>query len=333
MNSALVPLLLFTLLPLQLLSFGCRLLRKPLDWRFSAARLVLFVVSIPILLSPIFAFPNPGPSKDIASSSELEKLKLQITHLESILQENAGILNTKVHHLDEYKKLVESLELKVNFLESSLGSLKRADSSCPSYTEVRISSLEEEVRLLWAESRENNFDIHVLESKASDAATTLEDVTSEVEKMDNIITEQWIQIRQLEQALQMTKIMTANVHKKSASKVQGNGKNMKYPILEFMKGILRPLREVVGLPDSFWLGNPFSSSHITQLLDLLRRIISAAKAYHYELQSLVKQALETNGFVVAFANEEFIFFLASAIFVFPFFGALTLCWSVLSQPE
>ncbi|KAH7655684.1 hypothetical protein IHE45_18G027800 [Dioscorea alata] len=212
MTSSPVQLLLLTLLPLQLLSLASRLLNKPLAQRFNAARSALLLVSIPILLSAIFAFPNAEPSKDIAFSSELEKLKLKIDHLESILQENARILNSKTHHLDEEKKLAEALELKINSLERSLDSLK--------------------VQLLWAESRGSNFDIHMLESKVIDAVKNLEAVASAADKLDNIVTEQWIQIQQLDQALQMAKIKVAKVHKKSASKFQIKGKNIKDKISE-----------------------------------------------------------------------------------------------------
>ncbi|XP_039144237.1 uncharacterized protein LOC120281611 isoform X4 [Dioscorea cayenensis subsp. rotundata] len=283
MNNSPVQLLLLTLLPLQLLSLASRLLHKPLAQRFNAARSALLLVSIPILLSAIFAFPNAEPSKDVAFSSELEKLKLKIDHL---------------------------------------------GSSGSSYSEIRISSLEEEVRLLWAESRGNNFDIHMLESKVIDAVKNLEAVASAVDKLDNLVTEQWIQIQQLEQALQMAKINVAKVHKKSASKFQIKGKNIKDKISE---GIFYPFQEVVGLPDSFWLGNPVSSSLISQLLDLVRRIMSTTKNFHYELQYFVKHVMETNDFTVSFANREVIFFLASAIFILPLINAWVFFWSLLRQ--
>ncbi|KAH7655679.1 hypothetical protein IHE45_18G027800 [Dioscorea alata] len=308
MTSSPVQLLLLTLLPLQLLSLASRLLNKPLAQRFNAARSALLLVSIPILLSAIFAFPNAEPSKDIAFSSELEKLKLKIDHLESILQENARILNSKTHHLDEEKKLAEALELKINSLERSLDSLK--------------------VQLLWAESRGSNFDIHMLESKVIDAVKNLEAVASAADKLDNIVTEQWIQIQQLDQALQMAKIKVAKVHKKSASKFQIKGKNIKDKISE---GIFYPFQEAVGLPDSFWLGNPVSSSLISQLLDLVRRIMSTTKNFHYELQYFVKHVMETNDFTVSFANEEVIFFLASAIFILPLINAWAFFWSLLRE--
>lgn len=93
MNSSPVQLLLLTLLPLQLLSLASRLLHKPLAQRFNAARSALLLVSIPILLSAIFAFPNAEPSKDVAFSSELEKLKLKIDHLGNFLKLSVSLFH------------------------------------------------------------------------------------------------------------------------------------------------------------------------------------------------------------------------------------------------
>ncbi|BFG15012.1 hypothetical protein CerSpe_012860 [Prunus speciosa] len=68
-------------------------------------------------------------------------------------------------------------------------------------TGERLNAQEEGVRLLWAASRKYNFDLHVLESKAQDAEDRLKTVASQAQKMADIVTEQWIQIQQLEQAL------------------------------------------------------------------------------------------------------------------------------------
>ncbi|CAL8996823.1 unnamed protein product, partial [Prunus brigantina] len=73
-------------------------------------------------------------------------------------------------------------------------------------TDVRLNALEEEVRLLWAASRKYNFNVHVLESKAQDAEDRLETVASQAQKMADIVTEQWIQIQRLEQALHITQV-------------------------------------------------------------------------------------------------------------------------------
>ncbi|BFG14549.1 hypothetical protein CerSpe_008230 [Prunus speciosa] len=77
-------------------------------------------------------------------------------------------------------------------------------------TDERLNALEEEVRLLWAASRKYNFDLHVLESKAQDAEDRLETVGSQAQKMADIVTEQWIQIQRLEQALHISQMRTMN---------------------------------------------------------------------------------------------------------------------------
>ncbi|PQQ01717.1 hypothetical protein Pyn_07676 [Prunus yedoensis var. nudiflora] len=77
-------------------------------------------------------------------------------------------------------------------------------------TDERLNALEEEVRLLWAASRKYNFDLHVLESKAQDAEDRLETVGSQAQKMADIVTEQWIQIQRLEQALHITQMRSMN---------------------------------------------------------------------------------------------------------------------------
>ncbi|CAL8150263.1 unnamed protein product [Prunus armeniaca] len=57
-------------------------------------------------------------------------------------------------------------------------------------------------------SRKYNFDLHVLESKAQDAEDRLETAASQAQKMADIVTEQWIQIQRLGQALHITQILT-----------------------------------------------------------------------------------------------------------------------------
>ncbi|CAL8155480.1 unnamed protein product [Prunus armeniaca] len=71
----------------------------------------------------------------------------------------------------------------------------------------RLNALEGEVRLLWAASRKYNFNLHVLESKAQDAEDRLETVASQSQKMADIVTEQWIQIQRLGQALHITQFL------------------------------------------------------------------------------------------------------------------------------
>jgi len=142
--------------------------------------------------------------------------------------------------------------------------------------------------------------------------------------MENVITEQWIQIRQLEQSLQMMKIMTSHVHKKSILKVHKKKSTM-FSVLKFIKDLHhRFLPDGADLPDSFFLGNYISKSSTSQAVDQFRRMWSAVKRWHYELQTFVKWALEANEFTAPFSNKEVIFFVASAVVVLPLMSAWSL---------
>ncbi|KAF6143762.1 hypothetical protein GIB67_031069 [Kingdonia uniflora] len=167
------------------------------------------MVSIPALLSAIIILLKiilVAPHLETQSQSicrdqnnnklicDLEEMKLKIAKLESILEESVRSLSSNVNYLEEKGKLVEEMPHKIDFLKTALTNLK--------------------VQLLWAASRKNNFDILILESKAHDAEVRLEAVTKKVEKVKTIVTEQWIQIRQLDQALQVIEVRTSKIQKK-----------------------------------------------------------------------------------------------------------------------
>ncbi|MFQ6664670.1 hypothetical protein Gotur_031717 [Gossypium turneri] len=84
---------------------------------------------------------------------ELRDSKLKISRLEKIQN-----LNAKTLSLKEHGKSLEDMANKSTYLQSALFDLK--------------------VHGLWAVSRKNNFDLHVLELKAQDADDRLEAVTS-----------------------------------------------------------------------------------------------------------------------------------------------------------
>ncbi|MBA0691338.1 hypothetical protein Goari_008968 [Gossypium aridum] len=89
---------------------------------------------------------------------ELRDSKLKISRLESVLEERIQNLNAKTLSLKEHGKSLEDMANKSTYLQSALFDLK--------------------VHGLWAVSRKNNFDLHVLELKAQDAEDRLEAVTS-----------------------------------------------------------------------------------------------------------------------------------------------------------
>ncbi|XP_059658830.1 uncharacterized protein LOC132305163 isoform X2 [Cornus florida] len=232
---------------------------------------------------------------------DLEEAKLKITRLESILGETIQDLNAKSLRLKETERLIEEMSHEIDHLQSALFTLK--------------------VRRLWAASRKNNFELHNLELKAQDAENRLEMVTSKVEKMADIVTEQWIQIQHLEQALQISKMRSWKVRRQVSS-----GRCM---FLKFIKtpfgNLYQKLREMLD-PFLFDKGSAFGS-YLCQGFHHLPRILSAAKKYHHELQGIVKQEMGKNEFTAAFANKEVVFFVVSALITFPIIGA----WMLLSS--
>ncbi|KAJ6364238.1 hypothetical protein OIU76_029222 [Salix suchowensis] len=127
--------------------------------------------------------------------SQLYEARLRIAQSESRLEEITQNINDRDLYLEKSESLIGELDHKLNHLQSVLSLLKAADD--------KIKVLEEEVRVLWATLRKNNFDIHVLESKAREAEDRLEMITSQTEKMEDIVSERWIQIQHFEQALQL----------------------------------------------------------------------------------------------------------------------------------
>ncbi|KAK2995004.1 hypothetical protein RJ640_030051 [Escallonia rubra] len=219
---------------------------------------------------------------------ELEDAKLKVDRLESILEESIQLLHSKILSIGESEKLIEEMSRDIDYLQSALVSLK-GDSS---REDERLNVLEAEVRLLWEASRKNNFELHTLETKAQDTEARLEVVTSQVEKMADIVAEQWIQIQQLEQALQITEFI----------------KNLLSNHLETSRLMVDPYLSDKGFP---------LSSYLSRALHQLAKTFSAAQHYHHQLQGYIKQEMERNEFTAAFANREVVFFVRVSRFGLP----------------
>ncbi|XP_062162747.1 uncharacterized protein LOC133869699 [Alnus glutinosa] len=245
---------------------------------------------------------------------ELYPLKHKISQLESVLEESTKNLNQKSLYLKEREEAIESMSRKIHHMQSTLDGLKGESSRA----DERLSALEDEVRHLWATSRKNNFDIHNLEYKAQDAEDRLERVTSQVENMADIVTEHWIQIQRLEQALQITKMR--------ARRQVGS---TRCTFLKFSNNLFgNHFQKLFGMLDPYLFGKgPTLSSYISQALHKLKRVFIEAKKYHHQLQGLIKQEMEKNEFTAALAHSELVFILASALITFPLMGA----WVLLSS--
>ncbi|KAI3897533.1 hypothetical protein MKW92_019532 [Papaver armeniacum] len=242
--------------------------------------------------------------------SELQKMKLKSTQLESILEERIQSLIIRMHNVEEKKKLIEEMDNKIHSLQTALINIKK-EAALPM---ERVIALEEEVRLLWATTRKNNFDLHSLETEVHDMEANLEVLNSEIEKARSIVTEQWIQIRQLDQALQVTEIRILKAKSKTGT--------TKCTFTKFIKDILeRHHQKLTTILEPVFLSKEsFQNSHMSQALYSL-------KEYHHQLQRFVQNEMERNEFTATIANQEVVFFLASALVTFPILTA----WMLLAS--
>lgn len=214
-----------------------------------------------------------------------------------------------VRYLREKEKVVVEMTNKIEFLHTVLADIK-VDSV---YTDEKISMLEEEVRLLWAASRKNNFDIHLLESKVQSTDRLIEAVTSKVQKMEDIVTEQWIQIRQFDQALKLTEVRVLEAQRRASF--------YRCTFLKFINGIVER-----HLPSKFaqlQLSGKESvpSFYFAQTLHQLKSFMGAVKKKHHKLQELLKLVIESDKTPAVFTNQEVIFFLATAVVLSPLWVA------------
>ncbi|GJM90989.1 hypothetical protein PR202_ga07322 [Eleusine coracana subsp. coracana] len=201
------------LFPLRFISLALRpRLSAPRRTR-SAAGLFAIIA----LLTVIYAVPDagirPGAADADALRSEVEALRLKVARLESILEENTKALNNKASILEEDSKLIEAMEHDIQLLVDGQESTKNTRSI--SYSADNIKDMEDEVQQLQQEVSKINSNAHTIESLARDAEKRVEALSSEVKKIEDIIAEQWIQIRQFEQAFVLTKMMTSKVHERS----------------------------------------------------------------------------------------------------------------------
>lgn len=271
------------------------------------------IVSTAALVPPVESQIPPSSDNQNQNSViyELQEAKIKIARLESILDESMPNLNAKSLYIRETEKKIEDISIEIDNLTAALSKLQHHSS--------RINALEEEVQLLWEAARKNNFEIHKLEFKAQDAEKRLEVLTSQIEKMAEIVSEKWIQIQRLEQAVQMAEMRTLKVKRQpwfSKCPFVKFIKNLFARYLETLKGILHRYGSyTAAVPNSYW----------DQALHHVRGIFLSAKQYHYELQRFVKQK-----FPAALANEEVVFLVASALIVFPILCAFMFLFSHFS---
>lgn len=206
------------LLPLRLLSLALRTCLSPSGAQPRRARSAAALLVVAGFFTAIYAMPDagarPGADADAdALRSEIEALRLKVARLESMLEENTKILNSKASILEEDNKLIEAMERDIQILMNGQESTKNSRSK--SYSAGNIKAMEDEVQQLQEEDNKINSNAYTIELLAREAEKRVEALSSEVKKIEDIIAEQWIQIRQFEQAFVLTKMMTSKVHERS----------------------------------------------------------------------------------------------------------------------
>ncbi|PAN05718.1 hypothetical protein PAHAL_1G154000 [Panicum hallii] len=307
------------LLPLRLLSHALR----PRFSHPSAAALL----TVAALVSAICAAPDPGALPGVATSadadadalrSEIEALRLKVAQLESLLE----ALNSKSTILEEDNKLIEAMERDIQLLMDGPESTK--DSKTKSYSAGNIKSMEDEVQQLQQEVSKINKNSDTIESLAHDTERRVETLSSEVKKIEDIIAEQWIQIRQFEQAFVLTKMMASKVHERSRPSemvYKWPGKETILKAYRFRKAIRRQYIPDTDRPDVFFLGGSVSRSSIAIPYNQFKFFISSTQKFHHKVQVFLHDALQSNRYSRGLANEPVTFILAYLLVVSPMWMA------------
>ncbi|CAK7350537.1 unnamed protein product [Dovyalis caffra] len=278
----------------------------------------------PAILSPVLSLSSQD------HQTQLYEANLKISQSESRLEEITQNINARDSYLEKCEDEIGELDHELNNLQSALSNLK--------ITDEKIKALEEEVRVLWATLRKNNFDFHVLESKAREAEDRLEMVTSQVEKMEDIVSEMWIQIQQFEQALQLKEVLPRKTNL-AYYEIEGS-KTCKASKMDFFKDLFlcvdlqffsnlsgEYLPNAHGLLRSHLGEESALRAYVSQTFLWLKRFYSMVKESHHEFQGVIKHEMERHEFTACLANKEIVFFVASAIIIFPVLSA----WILLSS--
>ncbi|KAL1289150.1 hypothetical protein AAHE18_20G036700 [Arachis hypogaea] len=246
---------------------------------------VVFLAFSPLLHSSLSASAEPTNQ----FTSQIHQINLKIAHLESVLEENNNKLKERDAYLEQVENRMNEMSEKILLLQSALSKMKTDSLDA----EKRVEALEEEVQLLWSALRRNNFELHILISKAQDTEKTLEEVTLRVEKMRTL-------------------------------KAQRLASFTRCTFLRITNTLLDDLR---ALHSYVSRERTSVSSLVSRAMDQFKRYSSMAKKYHHQLQGFIKSLMKRNEFTASLANDELIFFLASAVIIFPAISV----WVLLSS--
>ncbi|CAI9087397.1 OLC1v1021454C1 [Oldenlandia corymbosa var. corymbosa] len=240
--------------------------------------------------------PSSGdqPTSRIALLREIQESKLKLAQLETDLERSIQELNERSVRIKACEKKIEELDLLTNSLRSSLASLE-ADHS---HVNEKVSNLEAELTLLWSTSRKKYFEIHTLECRLRDAEKRLNGTKAQVNEVTEIISEQWIQIQQLEQAVHMAEFRTMKVKRQLRA--------ARCPFVRFIKNVVGDHFAMLNWILDPYLYDGFATleSSISEAPICLRKTFSAVKHYHHQLQGYIKQYMLRNKVTAVLVHKE-----------------------------
>lgn len=221
--------------------------------------------------------PNNCSNSDNVLQCEIQGMKLMVARLELLLEATTRELHTKSLYIDNCEKKVEDMSDIIQHLETVLSNLKAQE------LEVGV--------------RKNEKELQLLRIRTEDAENWVKLRASEVETMLKIVPELWFHVQKLEQACEVIERRTAQLRK--------HIRNHRCSFFKFINN----------LPGGQC--QKMVSAYMSKAASQLRRSFSAVKKYHHQLQGFIRQEMERNELTAVLADEELIFFLASAVIVFP----------------
>ncbi|KAL8136793.1 hypothetical protein V2J09_002794 [Rumex salicifolius] len=233
---------------------------------------------------------------------EIHELKLQAARLESVLEDRTKQLNARSSYAEICEKRIEEMNHEIADLQSVLSNLKNVAAE-----EERVDKLQIEVNHLWKVSRKNNFELHVLKSKAEEAENQLTVIASQAEQMANIVTELWIQIQQLEQALQIAEIRRAKLRSEILHKRCTLFKLIRRLYINRYMRVVSFVNQSTSSNGSTW------GFYMSKALKWVMRFLSSVKNYHYQLQGIVRRELQRHDITAPLANPELVFVVGLSI--------------------
>eukprot|EP01018_Ginkgo_biloba_P022337 Gb_07495 [translate_table: standard] len=157
-----------------------------------------------------------------ALTLELERLKAEASKLELTVEEKNNDLNVKNNLIVESEKVIEEKSQTIVSLQNAIEALQKkgvGDAEMQvAKAYARVSELEGQVERLEEHIKKQKQEHDSLEFRAQEAEKKAEEQFSKFEKMENFVAEQWIRIRQTEQALHIAEATMLKAQAEAAAK-------------------------------------------------------------------------------------------------------------------